>query len=138
MGLFSITGLEGVTGVLKDLIGLFPNAEQRERAASKIQDLELAIAQGQMAINAEEAKSPSLFVSGGRPAVAWICVAGVGYAFLVHPVAVVPLFLLFGYAPPPPPDVGVLVGIVTTLLGLGTLRTTEKVKGVPPSIPRRT
>ena len=49
MGLFDITGLGGVTDVLKELIQLFPNAEQRERAASKLQDAESAIAAAQSA-----------------------------------------------------------------------------------------
>jgi hypothetical protein len=122
MGLFDITGLGGVTDVLKDLIQLFPNAEQRERAASKLQDAESAIAAAQSATNTAEASNPSFFVAGWRPACGWICVIGLGYSAVVAPV------LHFSAA-----DTNTLISILTGMLGLGTLRTAEKISGVPAS-----
>jgi hypothetical protein len=122
MGLFDITGLGGVTDVLKELIQLFPNAEQRERAASKIQDAESAIAAAQSATNTAEAGNDSVFVAGWRPAAGWICIIGLGYSAVIAPI----LHL-------PSADTGVLISILTGMLGLGTLRTAEKISGVPPS-----
>ncbi len=122
MGLFDITGLGGVTDVLKELIQLFPNAEQRERAASKIQDAESAIAAAQSATNTAEAGNDSVFVAGWRPAAGWICIMGLGYSSVIAPV----LHL-------PSADTGVLISILTGMLGLGTLRTAEKISGVPAS-----
>lgn len=116
MGLFDITGLGGVTDVLKELIQLFPNAEQRERAASKIQDAESAIAAAQSATNTAEASNDSIFVSGWRPCCGWICVVGLGYSAVLAPVAHLPTA-----------DSSVLISILTGMLGLGTLRTAEKV-----------
>jgi hypothetical protein len=122
MGLFDLTGIGGVTDVLKELIQLFPNAEQRERAASKLQDAESAIASAQSATNTAEAGSSSLFVAGWRPACGWICVAGLGYSAVIAPVAHFPAA-----------DANTLIGILTGMLGLGTLRTAEKISGVPQS-----
>lgn len=115
MGLFSLTGLDGVTGVLRDLIQLFPNAEQRERAASKLQDAESAIAAAQSATNTAEASNENIFVSGWRPACGWICVLGLGYSSVIAPV--------FHW---PATDTNTLIGILTGMLGLGGLRTVEK------------
>lgn len=118
MGMFDITGLGGVTDVLKDLIQLFPNAEQRAAAASKIQDTELAIAQGQMATNTAEASNGSLLVSGWRPATGWLCVAGFAYNMIATPLHL------------PSTSSDVLQTMLFGMLGLGGMRTVEKVKGV--------
>lgn len=120
MGLFDITGLGGVTDVLKELIQLFPNAEQRERAASKIQDAESAIAAAQSATNTAEATNPSIFVAGWRPACGWVCVVGLAYSAVVAPI-----FTLHAA------DTNTLITILSGMLGLGTLRTAEKIKNVP-------
>ena len=119
MGLFDITGIGGITDVIKELIQLFPNAEQRAAAANKIQDVESAIAAQQSATNTAEASNASIFVSGWRPACGWLCVFALGYATVVAPV--------FKF---PPGDVGTLVTILFGMLGLGGLRTFEKFKGI--------
>jgi len=116
MGLFDITGLGGVTDVLKELIQLFPNAEQRERAASKIQDAESAIAAAQSATNSVEAANESIFVAGWRQACGWICVIGLTYSSILAPV-----FHL------PTADSNVLTSILFGMLGLGTMRSAEKI-----------
>lgn len=118
-----ITGLGGITDVLKELIQLFPNAEQRAAAANKIQDAESAIAAAQSVTNTAEAANPSIFVAGWRPACGWICVFGLGYSTIISP-----LFHL------PAGDTNTLIGILGGMLGLGTMRTFEKINGVPDSV----
>lgn len=92
-------------------------------------EIQLALAQGQMAINLEEAKSESLFKSGWRPAVGWLCVLALGYTYLARP-----LFTWYSLAhkipSPPELDIGDLIVLLCGLLGLGTLRTAEKIKKV--------
>jgi hypothetical protein len=119
MGLFDITGLGGITDVLKELIQLFPNAEQRAAAANKIQDAESAIAAAQSATNTAEASNPSIFVSGWRPACGWVCVVGLTYSAVVAPV--------FSW---PAADANTLISILTGMLGLGTMRSAEKITAV--------
>lgn len=91
-------------------------------------DAELAIAQSQAAINLEEAKSDNLFKSGWRPAVGWVCVIGLLYTYLGQP-----LLAWYGNAKgvgiPPSLDLSDLLILLGGMLGLGTLRTTEKLKG---------
>lgn len=122
MGLLDITGIGGITDVLKELIQLFPNAEQRAAAASKIQDAESAIAAAQSSTNTAEASNPSVFVAGWRPAIGWVCVAGFTYTILQPGLHL------------PPIDTNVMITILSGMLGLGTMRTAEKLAGAPPTI----
>ncbi len=91
--------------------------------------LESSLALGQIDINKEEAKSTNWFVAGWRPAVGWMCVTGLGYQFLIY------TFLTwasenFGWKVPPPLDTTTLTTLLFGMLGLGGLRTFEKVKDV--------
>jgi len=99
-------------------------------------DFDTAQMQGQVDLNKIEAGSDSLFKSGWRPAVGWICVSGLALTFLVRPL--LPWACQVGAnvyglqsAVPPIPDIpmGDLMFLLTGLLGLGTMRTVEKLKG---------
>ena len=88
------------------------------------------LAKGQMAVNQAEAGNPSLFVSGWRPAVGWMCAAGVGTQFLLGPVATFGVALLGKTVVFPTLDTGTLLPLLLGMLGLGGMRTFEKIKGV--------
>lgn len=108
-----------------ELLRMQQNGELAQMAA------ETELAKGQLAVNAEEAKSSSVFVSGWRPAVGWVCVVGLLYTFLLRPM----LAWASGFAAtpvplPPPLDMGDLLTLLLGMLGLGGLRTAEKIKGV--------
>lgn len=103
-------------------------------AAALAADVE--VIKGQTAINLEEAKSDSLFKSGWRPAVGWVCVSGLVITFVVKPLLpwlVQVACLLFGYesALPPIPEIpmGDLTILLAGMLGLGGMRTFEKIRG---------
>ena len=92
-------------------------------------DAEVKLATGQLEINKIEAASTSLFVSGWRPAVGWLCASGCGYTFVLWPILSW-ASLNFGWTQPPQLDANVLMGLLSGLLGLGGLRTVEKIKSV--------
>ena len=117
---------------------LLLNAQALEAASVKAKmDYDQAISTAQNAVNALEAQSKSLFVAGWRPAVGWVCVLGLFYTFLLKPLF--PWFSaiisnLAGVAPvvpalPEVPTADLLV-LLGGMLGLGGLRTYEKVMGV--------
>jgi hypothetical protein len=93
-------------------------------------DADVKLAVGQMEINREEAKDPSLFKSGWRPAVGWLCVAGFAYMAVIRPI--VPwLVQVAGLDVPPLPaiDTAEIGALLFGMLGLGGMRSAERMKG---------
>lgn len=119
MGLFDITGLGSIADLAGKILEMFPNAEQRAKAATHLQDLISQVATQQSEINKAEAASGNWFASSWRPLCGYICVGGFAYATVIAPV----LHL-------PPGNTDVLITTLFGMLGLGSLRSYEKVKGV--------
>src|ERR1700744_361680 len=92
-----------------------------------------ALIKMQTDINLEEAKSPSLLVSGARPALMWVGVLGVAYQWILVPLG---SFLYTTYTGHPLPVVPPkmdpdLIWMLGSLMGLHVgARTVEKIKGV--------
>lgn len=121
-----------VTGLLDKFV---EDKDEKNRLAHEISTMadrhaqELAMAQAQA--NSEQAKHPSLFVAGARPAIMWICAAAMGYHFVLQPFLVFGV-LVAGVELPPLPelDMGSLMPVLLGILGLGGMRSYEKVKGI--------
>ena len=91
------------------------------------QDLALA----QIEVNAAEAASGSLFKGGWRPCIGWICGIAFGYHFVLQPVIIF-IVALTGITIPDLPsfNMNTLLTVLGGLLGIGGLRTYEKLKGL--------
>lgn len=89
---------------------------------------ETDLMKGQQAINVEEAKSDKLFIAGWRPFIGWTCGVAFAYHFIVAPLLV--FFLsAFGHTMAIPSfDMSALNTVLMGMLGLGGLRTYEKIK----------
>jgi hypothetical protein len=94
-------------------------------------DADLQIAVGQLKVNEAEANSKSPFAAGWRPLIGYICGASLGWNFVGYPMAnwAAAAFHL-GITAPPMLDTGPLMTVLMGMLGIGTLRTIEKIKGV--------
>lgn len=138
-----LTGIGAVADAAKDIANkFFPDKTEIEKAqiALEMQDRMNAykLSSAQTDINLEEAKSTNWFVAGWRPAIGWTCAAGLAYQFLFMPIfngLLNGLLLLAGHQALTVPlfielDISTLMTCVGGLLGLGTLRTVEKVKSV--------
>ena len=120
---------------------IFPDPQAKTQAqlaliqaqqAGEFKELEaqLQMAKGQTDTNLVEAANPKLFVSGWRPAVGWICALGLASQFIVAPFATWAATLIGHPVIFPTLDLGTLMTLLAGMLGLGTLRTTEKINGV--------
>lgn len=100
---------------------------QRGELAGLEADVKLAL--GQLEVNKAEAAT-DLFRGGWRPAVGWCCAAGLVYTFLLQPILPWAL-LVFGKELPalPPLDGETLMTLLLGMLGLGGLRSYEKIRG---------
>lgn len=139
MALDPVTAALDLGGKLIDKV--FPDAQAKANAQLELLKLaqagELAelganteLAKAQVDLNQAEATNPSLFVSGWRPFIGWICGVGLAYQFLIHPLAVFALRLAGQNAQLPPLDGGTLTTLLFGMLGLGGMRTFEKLNGV--------
>ena len=88
------------------------------------------IAKAQIEVNKTEAAHTSLFVAGWRPACGWVAVLGMAGNFLVIPVANFILALVESAVTVPILDLSQMMPVLMGMLGLGVMRTAEKVKGV--------
>ena len=93
---------------------------------SQIVSLDLAQAQA----NVEQAKHSSVFIAGARPAIMWICAFGLGWQFVFQPVAVWGIAISGAEVVLPVIQTEGLMSLTLALLGLGSMRTAEKWKGV--------
>ena len=93
---------------------------------SQIISLDLAQAQA----NVEQAKHSSVFIAGARPAIMWICAFGLGWQFVFQPVAVWGIAVSGADVVLPVIQTECLMSLTLALLGLGSMRTAEKWKGV--------
>lgn len=93
-------------------------------------DADLKMAQGQMDTNKVEAASTSLFVAGWRPAVGWACAFAFAFKFIGGPMLVFIAGLYGKQIVLPQMDYSEMSTILMGMLGIGALRTVEKVKGV--------
>jgi len=94
------------------------------------------IAKAQSSVNLAEAQGNDRFSARWRPAVGWVCTAGFAYQFVLAPVLTWATNLIgvaIGANIPAAPVLSIndLMVVLTGILGLGALRTTERVQGVP-------
>ena len=118
----------------KTLIDRFlPDQEAKRKAEAELLTMaaqgELKTILAQLEINAKEAANPNVFVSGGRPFFLWVSGVGFAYATIVQPILAW-VAAIKGWPAPPDVNQDLLWVVVTGLLGLGGLRSVEKVKGV--------
>lgn len=101
----------------------------RLQQAGEFKSLELdaQARQNQTDINKEEAKNPSVFVSGWRPAMGWICGAIFCANYIGAPLLAW-LSPLLDIPPPPRLDIGEVLPVLLGMLGLGSMRSVEKIK----------
>lgn len=121
-----------VTGLLDKFI---EDKDQKARLAHDIATMAEKqaheIAMSQIEVNKIEAQSSSIFKSGWRPFLGWVCAAAFAYHFIMQPLVVFGI-ALGGFAPVPLPefDMGSLMTVLMGMLGLGGLRTYEKKAGL--------
>ena len=120
--------LEQLIGPITGLLGKFvEDKDQKNALAHEIATLAQKEAHKnaafQLEVNKTEAAHKSLFVAGWRPFIGWCCGLGLLYSVLLSP-------LLDIWFEMPVIDSTILMPTMTGMLGLGALRSYEKVKGV--------
>ena len=130
-----------LSGGLVDSVGkivdeLHVSEEEKNQAKKRLKELENELNKKQMDINLADAKSTATGLGGllqriWRPLIGFSCALAIFWEFVLKQ------FIMFFLAvfeietfPLPTLDMGVLMPLVMSLLGMATLRTYEKQKGI--------
>lgn len=109
---------------MKVLDKFVADPDAKIKAEAELRDALFALDAKQAETNTAEASNPNVFVSGWRPAIGWIGAAGLAYHFILNPILVG-----LGWTSLPALD-DMLFELIFAMLGMGGLRTYEKLKGV--------
>lgn len=116
------------------IVARIPDPAMRERAALDMQAelLKSAVEESsnQAEINKIEAGHASIFISGWRPAIGWVCAFGFAFQFALVPLANWLGAIIGVDIPLPVMDTNGLYSMTMGMLGMGALRSFEKWKGV--------
>ena len=133
-----VTAVSDIGGKLIDR--LWPDPAQAAQAKLELlkmqQSGELAklaadtdLMKGQLAVDQAEASNSNMFVAGWRPFIGWVCGSGLAFQFIANPLITWGTQLAGKNVPVPSLDLGTLLTLLFGMLGLGYMRTTEKLAG---------
>tara|TARA_R100001132_G_C3202665_1_gene49304 strand:- start:169 stop:570 length:402 start_codon:yes stop_codon:yes gene_type:complete len=123
-----VESVVGVAGKVLDKFVEDKDLKTKLNAELKSQIVSLDLAQAQA--NIEQAKHPSVFIAGARPAIMWICAFGLGWQFVLQPIALWGLAVSSMDITLPVIQTEGLMTLTLSLLGLGSMRSFEKFKGI--------
>ena len=133
-----ITILLGIGSKVIDKI--FPDPAQRDAAKLELLKMQQAGELAQLAadtnlmieqlkVNQAEAQNPSVLVSGWRPMIGWVCGAACAWNWIGLPIVKLGLAIAGHQINLAPADLTEMLPILMGMLGLGGLRTLEKLQG---------
>tara|TARA_R110000823_G_scaffold177441_1_gene310005 strand:- start:178 stop:582 length:405 start_codon:yes stop_codon:yes gene_type:complete len=128
--------LSAVLPSVMEVAGRFLPEDKEKRAAAerdiraKLTDSLAQVDLAQLGINKVEAAHRSMFVAGWRPFIGWTCGVALMYTYVLQPILVFGLAQAGYLVELPKMDLGELMPVLMGILGLGGLRSWEKVKGV--------
>lgn len=105
---------------------LFTSDEERLQLSNDLLEIKQKPMLMQALANTLSAQHRSMFVAGARPFLLWVCGFGFLFTFLINPI----LQWIMPEAGTPELPTDVMMELTLALLGLASLRTIEKIKGV--------
>ena len=139
MAVDPVTALLDIGGKVIDR--LWPDPAQASAAKLELVKLQMSgelaemaaqaeLNKGQLDINKAEATHSNIFVSGWRPGVGWVCSAACAWNWIGLPIAKLVCEVLGHPLALAPADLTEMLPVLMALLGMSSLRSLEKVKGV--------
>lgn len=129
--LFGGPAIASTIGAIGNVLdNCFTSEEEKLDKKILLQRLALQPDLAQAEISKLEAQHRSVFVAGWRPAVGWVCAAALAYNYILRDLMIW-LFTAFAPETPPPPALAMehLMTILLSILGVGSLRSIEKLAG---------
>jgi Holin of 3TMs, for gene-transfer release len=140
---FNISSIIGgsIGDAFAKIVGVFKvSPEKALEAQTQLETIRLGLEQqlvqqvtAQIEVDKQEAANSNIFVAGWRPFIGWICGSGLACQFIIGPLFTWVATLLKHPTPFPTLDMGTLLTLLLGMLGLGGMRTYEKVNAAPGS-----
>lgn len=123
-----------ILGIGEKLIDkLWPDPKSKAEALQKLKEMEqagdLAVIAGQNEINKIEAANSNIFVSGWRPFIGWVCGGALALQLVVAPLVMWGATASGRPVKLPVMETELLTTMLVGMLGLGGMRTVEKLQG---------
>ena len=123
--------VDSIIGVAGKVLDKFvEDKDLRVKLESELKSQRITLDMAQAQANIEQAKHPTVFVSGARPAIMWVFCFALSWQFIVAPIVSWGLAIWYPIIILPTLDTQALMTLLLSLLGLGGMRTAEKWKGV--------
>lgn len=130
--------IDKILGIFSGLVGSREFMNLFKGQEKKLQEFQLAMAREmqkanfhQIELNKIEAANKSIFVSGWRPFIGWVCGTALAYHFIIRDLLSWFMDALgLDVAPLPSIELGQLISILLAMLGMSGYRTYEKIKNV--------
>lgn len=119
--------LSPITGIIDKLV---PDKTKKMELEHAIKTQMYELSKQQNEINLAQAKHASIFVAGARPAILWIAALGLFWSFFLAPLLNWGVAVFGVNITPPQISTEGLMTLTLSLLGLGGMRSLEKVRGV--------
>jgi hypothetical protein len=121
---------DAVAAGLKVIDKFVPDPEAKAKAEAELRSSLMAWDKAQTDVNAVEAQHDSIFVAGWRPALGWTCTGAFAFIYVIGPMITWISTMMGNPIPLPSFNVEALMSLTLGMVGLGGLRTFEKIKGV--------
>jgi hypothetical protein len=127
-------GIGSIGGLAKDIRAVVTgksiiDPDKQAEIELKLVELEAKARDAQNNVNSIEAASTNWFIAGWRPAVGWVCAMGLFYGTIGKPIIEFLAVTLLGFQGEfPVIDSATLQATLFGMLGLGAMRTVEKIK----------
>lgn len=124
--------LDTILNAVLPIISKFvPDKEAAQKLAHEIATKQIELQEAQIKVNEEQAKHRSLFVAGARPAIMWMCGIALFYSTMLRDLIIVLSQLIWqvDLSMLPTPDTTLMFNLLLGLLGLGGMRSYDKLKG---------
>ena len=123
--------ISGILGAVAPIVDKFvEDKDQKNKLKAELEQSLISLDLAQAQANIEQAKHSSIFVAGARPAIMWICALGLFFHFIIFPLAEWVITIWYPDLFLPSLDTDQILGLTVSLLGLGSMRSWEKSKGI--------
>lgn len=132
--MFGIQIIEAIMPTFNKILDLVPDPNEKAKLQQELMNQLITLStktdDNQVELNKIDSQNTKIFISGWRPFIGWIGGFAIAFQYLIIPLIVLVSTLYLGHPITVPGIDNNMMELVLAMLGLGGMRTFEKVKGI--------